>query len=134
MTEAKKIPYVADKSEVSNTSIIDGKVIAVGLTTYCTGGHVHCKWSLDFSECSDDQILELAKRSIVITEQSRMRRAKREHLADLATRTIDVADALKAERGGGKPPTVDGTLKRAQKLTPEEQAALLEQLKELMKG
>ena len=63
-----------------------------------------------------------------------MRRAKRDELAALATRTINVHDAMVVERTGGKPPTVENTIKRAQKLTPEEQKALLEQLTALMTG
>ncbi len=128
------IPYVADKKDVVNVTKINGRLIYVVGTTSCPGGHVRCEWTLDFTECTDDEILELAKRSIVITEQGRMRRAKREELEGLATRTINVKHALAKERGNGKPPTVAGTLRTASRLTDDEKRELLRQLTESMGG
>ncbi len=54
---------------------------------------ISCEWELDFSSCDENLILELAARTVVITQQGKVRKAKVEDRKKLTHCNIDVKAA-----------------------------------------
>jgi len=87
-------------------------------------------WVYDFSDVSEEQLLELASRTVHILRQGQFRNAE---LADqrkmVDEREVDVAVMLAAERAAFKP-TAKSVAKAIDKLSAAERATLLKQLME----
>lgn len=75
---------------------------------------------VDFTECTQEQIEELALRSVVIATQAIYRTIESVPMED----QIVVADLLKREKGGFKA-TPESLAKKIKTFTPEDRAALL---------
>lgn len=83
-------------------------------------------WTLDFSSCTPEQVLELASRSVTITLQGRFRRGTLEDAAGMQDMVVDVAEELKRESKAT--PTPERLAKSATKLTSEQRLALIAEL------
>lgn len=81
-------------------------------------------WTLDFSNCSDDDIINLAVRSVVIDIQRMIRATgSKEGMAAFDGKTYDIKDLI-SNRRTGKTPTEKAELAMA-KLTPEQVAEIV---------
>jgi hypothetical protein len=87
-------------------------------------------WTYDFSTVSEEQLLELASRTVHISRQGQWRKAEPADRAAMKHESVvDVAAMLAAERAGFKP-TAKSVSKQIGKLSAEEKAALLKMLSE----
>lgn len=134
MTDERKIPWVANRKDVKNVTEINTETKHVNVTcvTKNGNGYIRCDWGLDFSSCTERDILALATRSFVISEQNKIRATKRSELAGIATRKIDVKEVLDAERKSGpRVATVESTVKQGSKLSKEDRLELIKQLMQI---
>jgi hypothetical protein len=106
------------------------KVDVMLTTTRPNVGTVQCHWTLDFSNCTDVQVLELAKRSVVITLQSRFRRADNADADTMVNMDVDVADELKRETRAKMTP--ERVAKYADTLDDAAKLALIDKLQAAM--
>jgi len=90
-----------------------------------------CEWELDFDNVTDDQLLELASRSVIITLQGRFRRAKPVDRDGFKKLTVDVAEELKREPAGVATP--EKVKKAFSNLSDADKAALLAELQAVAK-
>lgn len=95
-------------------------------TRLTKGANVHeTKLVIDFTDVPQEQLEELAARSIIISTQANYRAAE----VVPPTDTVNVAELLKRERTGGKKATPESIAAKALKMSPEERATLLKLLK-----
>jgi len=120
------INYVNDKADIvkKTTVSVEAQSVNVKLSTRHPSGVVQCDWTIDFSNATTEEIYELAKRSVVIMQQSGFRAADREELEDLQSQTIDVHNLMTRERAK-RQVSVTGLANSANKLTPEQKAELI---------
>lgn len=89
-----------------------------------TGQNYKVNWKFDFSNCTEQEILELAARSTVIAYRKNFRGVKEEEIESFADKTIDVKEAISTKRTTGKSPVAK--VKDLMKgMSPEDIAQLL---------
>lgn len=103
------------------------KVIKTRVTK--NGDAKETKLTVDFAGVTQEQLEELASRSIIITTQARYRIAGSVPDAD----TLNVADMLKRERAPAKQ-TPESLAAKILKLPAEERAAVMRMFEAEMKG
>ena len=91
-----------------------------------TGLNFKVDWTFDFSNCSIDEIYELAARSAVIAYRKHFRNVSKEAITNFATKTIDVHKEIMVSQRK----TLSDADKLAQlldKISPEEREAILKE-------
>ena len=92
------LQQVLKGESVKRADVIKGDVITKTVSTLHKASKVNyaCDWTLDFSGCTKDQMIELASRPIVINIQRGFRETK--DLESYDGKYVDVAEMLAAER------------------------------------
>lgn len=120
------IPYVKDKTLARRKTVIhaNNRRVEVAATSRHPSGTVQCDWVLDFSHCTEEQILDMAKSSAVIRQQARFEKLPVSDLEAACHGTVDVSTLF--ERGPRTP--VDPTMAAMsawKRMSREEQIAFL---------
>jgi len=92
-----------------------------------TGQNYKVNWTFDFSNCTEEQILDLAGRSAVIAYRKHFKDAKETEIERFADLTIDVASEVIAQQRS-KQSNTDKAKNLLAKMSPEQRAAILLEL------
>ena len=123
------INYITSEVEFKKSTHIEGNLVHVKCTTKHPSGVIGCDWTLDFDECTDDEIMALATRSVVIDLQIGLRKCDRADLEAMQGKEVDVHEYVNRTRTRTvKKVTVDTLAADAAKLTPEQLVAAIEAL------
>lgn len=121
------------KDETSNKSIAVNVEKKVGKVTHTVkpsakdDTRYELIWNMDFSKCTDEQILGLATRSITIMKQNDWRRDdKRTDARKWHNVTFDVAAEMSGRRQAADP--AQKVVTQASKLDADQRAELIKQL------
>ena len=117
-----------NKTDAVKSKDVDAQLDTVNarLTTKRGDDTYQNHWTLDFSSCTREQVLELASRSVIITLQGQFRRADFDGAKAMENMDVDVSEELKRETG--KAPTVANVAKRANRLDDNAKAQLIAEL------
>lgn len=109
--------------------VIDAKAGTVSATLAVRkekgGAKTDCAWTLDFKGVSQDDLLELASRSVIISKQAEARNLS--NVAEAKDWKIDVQEFLSRERGTFIP-TPDSVAKKAANMSVDERRELIKKL------
>lgn len=119
---------VINKDDAVKSKTVDAQTSTVDayLTTSRGDNMYQNHWVLNFDGCTQEQVLELASRSVIITMQGRFRRADLDVAQGMQNMDVDVTEELRRETGAA--PTVSNVAKKAEKLSPDQLAELIAQL------
>lgn len=127
---AKKLTAIGVDEKPTLNTVIDGKKVVTTHTVKPDNesrARFNLKWTFDFAKCSQEQILELAEKSIRIRMQAAWRKATDKMDGDKWNDvTFDVADVLSEARKKADP--FEKVMKAAGNLSASERAALLKAL------
>lgn len=120
---------IPEGEPAAKATTIEGKVVDVTRTTRRNKDEprIAMTWKLDFSECSEEDIIELATRSAVIHFQGVFRKEQNPNPEEWNDRQFNVKTELcDAERKARGPKEV--TAADIAKLSPERRKAIMEAL------
>jgi len=113
---------------VNRTKLIstDNQTVQLGNVSKndTTGQNYKVDWTFDFSECSQEEILDLAGRSAVIAYRKHFRGVSEENIPEYAQLVIDVKEDVIASERAKKSP-VDKVKTLLKGMTPEQLAQVL---------
>ena len=92
-----------------------------------TGQNYKVDWTFDFSNCTQEEILDLAGRSAVIAYRKTFRNVEEDSIPDYAELTIDVHSEVIAQERTKQSPTQKAK-KLLEGMTPEQRQAILDEL------
>ena len=96
-------------------------------TKHPARGRVECKWELDFSKVTPEQLYELATRSAVIDYQRTFRDLTKDESKKMDVGNFDVSELFVAKERKTLSP-MEQAKRAASKLSPAEKAELLKAL------
>ena len=96
---------------------------------------VACNWTFDYSDCTQQELLELATAEMVIRQQRLWREASAAERLNITDYKIDVHEMINTPRERGPiVPTVKSTAKHADKLSKDDKLALIEQIRKSLES